>query len=65
MSAIFWRRAIGREDFGDREEDTVLIIGAGPTGICTMLRAAETAKQIVMCERTPGARIRPALPQLR
>ena len=33
-------------------EDTVLIIGAGPTGICTMLCARlKRPKQIVMCEK--------------
>lgn len=34
------------------EEDTVLIIGAGPTGICTLLCVMlKNPKQIVVCER--------------
>lgn len=34
------------------EDDTVLIIGAGPTGICTLLSVMlKNPKQIIMCEK--------------
>ena len=34
------------------EEDTVLIIGAGPTGICTLLSVMlKNPKCIIMCEK--------------
>lgn len=37
------------------QEDTVLIIGAGPTGICTLLCAMLTKpKRIVVCEKDPA-----------
>lgn len=36
------------------EEDTVLIIGAGPTGICTMLCVMlKKPRRIVVCEKSP------------
>ena len=36
-------------------EDTVLIIGAGPTGICTLLCAAlKEPKRIIACEKDPA-----------
>lgn len=36
------------------EEDTVLIIGAGPTGICTLLcTMLKHPKRIIMCEKSP------------
>lgn len=36
------------------EDDTVLIIGAGPTGICTLLCAMlKRPKRIVVCEKSP------------
>lgn len=35
------------------EDDTVLIIGAGPTGICTLLSVMlKNPKRIIMCEKT-------------
>lgn len=37
-----------------KEEDTVLIIGAGPTGICTLLCAMlKRPKRIIVCEKSP------------
>ena len=37
-----------------QKEDTVLIIGAGPTGICTLLCAMlKEPKRIIVCERIP------------
>ena len=36
------------------EEDTVLIIGAGPTGICTLLCALlKHPKRLIICEKSP------------
>ena len=36
-------------------EDTVLIIGAGPTGICTLLCVMlKTPKRIIVCEKDPA-----------
>ena len=36
------------------EEETVLIIGAGPTGICTLLCAMlKRPKRIIVCEKSP------------
>ncbi len=36
------------------EEDTVLIIGAGPTGICTLLCAMlKNPRRIIICEKSP------------
>lgn len=38
-------------------EDTVLLIGAGPTGICTLLCAmSKRPKRIVVCEKSPERR---------
>ena len=35
------------------EDDTVLIIGAGPTGICTLLCAMlHKPKRIIVCEKS-------------
>ena len=37
------------------EEDTVLIIGAGPTGICTLLCVLlKNPKRIIVCEKDPA-----------
>ena len=37
------------------EDDTVLIIGAGPTGICTLLCVMlKTPKRIIVCEKDPA-----------
>lgn len=39
------------------EEDTLLIIGAGPTGICTLLCAMlHRPRRIIVCEKEPGRR---------
>ena len=39
------------------EEDTVLIIGAGPTGICTLICAMlHNPKQIIVCEKSEERR---------
>lgn len=36
------------------EDDTVLIIGAGPTGICTLLCVMlKNPKRIIICEKSP------------
>ena len=36
------------------EDDTVLIIGAGPTGICTLLCVMlKNPKRIIVCENPP------------
>lgn len=36
-------------------EDTVLILGGGPTGICTLLCALlKRPRQIILCEKDPG-----------
>lgn len=38
-------------------EDTVLILGAGPTGICTLLcTRLKKPKQVIMCEKDPERR---------
>ena len=38
-------------------EDTVLIIGAGPTGICTLLCVLlKTPKRVILCEKDPARR---------
>ena len=39
------------------QEDTVLIIGGGPTGLCTMLCARlKHPKRIILCEKDPSRR---------
>lgn len=39
------------------EEDTVLIIGAGPTGICTLLSVMlKTPRRIIVCEKSEARR---------
>lgn len=39
------------------EEDTVLIIGAGPTGVCTLLCAMlKSPERIIVCEESPERR---------
>lgn len=48
-------------------DDTVLIIGAGPTGICTLLCVMlHTPKKIIVCEREPQRRqfVREHYPQV-
>lgn len=38
-------------------EDTVLVIGAGPTGLCTLLCVMlKKPKRIIVCEKSPGRR---------
>ncbi len=40
-----------------KEDDTVLIIGAGPTGLCTMLCVMlKSPKHIIVCEADPARR---------
>lgn len=48
LATGFWAARISEI----REEDTVLIIGAGPTGICTLLCARlKGPKRIIVCEK--------------
>lgn len=48
LATGFWAARISEI----KEEDTVLIIGAGPTGICTLLCAMlKTPKKIIVCEK--------------
>lgn len=50
LATGFWAARISKIT----EEDTVLIIGAGPTGICTLLCAMlRNPKQIIVCEKDP------------
>ena len=54
LATGFWAARISEI----KPEDTVLIIGAGPTGICTLLCVMlKHPKRIVLCEKDP-ARIR-------
>ena len=49
LSTGFWATRIS--DVG--EEDTVLVLGAGPTGICTLLCAMlKRPRRIIVCERS-------------
>ena len=44
----------GLPAFRDFPEDTVLIIGAGPTGVCTLLcTLLKHPKRIIVCEKSP------------
>lgn len=53
LATGFWAARISEI----KEEDTVLIIGAGPTGICTLLCVMlKHPKQIIVCEKDPGRR---------
>lgn len=48
LATGFWAARISEI----QKEDTVLIIGAGPTGICTLLCAMlKTPKKIIVCEK--------------
>lgn len=48
LATGFWASRIS----GIKENDTVLIIGAGPTGICTLLCAMlKNPKKIIVCEK--------------
>ena len=50
LATGFWATRIS----GINEEATVLIIGAGPTGICTLLCAMlRHPKRIIVCEKSP------------
>lgn len=50
LATGFWATRIS--EIG--EEDTVLIIGAGPTGICTLLCVLlKRPKRIIVCEKSP------------
>lgn len=51
LATGFWAAKISEI----QHDDTVLIIGAGPTGICTLLCAAlKEPKRIVVCEKDPA-----------
>ena len=51
LATGFWAARISEI----KEEDTVLIIGAGPTGICTLLCVMlKNPKRIVVCEKDEG-----------
>ncbi len=48
LATGYWATRIS----GIKEEDTVLIIGAGPTGICTLLCVMlQNPKRIIICEK--------------
>lgn len=50
LATGFWAARISEIS----EEDTVLIIGAGPTGLCTMLCAMlKKPRYIIVCEKSP------------
>lgn len=51
LATGFWATCISEIT----EEDTVLIIGAGPTGICTLLCVMlKQPKRIIICEKDPA-----------
>ena len=51
LATGFWAARISEI----KEEDTVLIIGAGPTGICTLLCVMlKNPKRIIVCEKDPA-----------
>lgn len=53
LATGFWAARIAEIS----EEDTLLIIGAGPTGICTLLCAMlRRPRRIIVCERSPERR---------
>lgn len=50
LATGFWAARISEIS----EEDTVLIVGAGPTGICTLLCVMlKRPRRIIVCERSP------------
>lgn len=50
LATGFWAARISEIS----SEDTVLIIGAGPTGVCTLLCAMlHTPRRIIICEKSP------------
>lgn len=53
LATGFWAARISEI----KQEDTVLIIGAGPTGICTLLCVRlKHPKRIIVCEKDPDRR---------
>lgn len=53
LATGFWAARIAEI----KEEDTVLILGAGPTGICTLLCAMlKNPKRIIVCEKDTSRR---------
>ena len=63
LATGFWAAEIGEI----REEDTVLILGAGPTGLCTLLCVLlKGPARVVVCEKDPGrlAFVRQHYPQV-
>ena len=51
LATGFWASRIS----GITKEDTVLIIGAGPTGVCTLLCAMlKRPERIIVCEKDPA-----------
>lgn len=53
LATGFWATRISEI----KKEDTVLIIGAGPTGICTLLCVMlKNPKKIIVCEKDEGRR---------
>lgn len=53
LATGFWAARISEI----KEDDTVLIIGGGPTGICTLLCVMlKNPKKIVLCEKSPERR---------
>ena len=50
LATGFWATRISEIS----EDDTVLIIGAGPTGICTLLCVMlKKPRRIIVCEKSP------------
>ena len=50
LATGFWATRISEI----KEEDTVLVIGAGPTGICTLLCVLlKDPRRIIVCEKSP------------
>ena len=63
LATGFWAAEIGEI----RKEDTVLILGAGPTGLCTLLCVLlKGSARVVVCEKDPGrlAFVRQHYPQV-
>ena len=53
LATGFWAARISEI----KEDDTVLIIGGGPTGICTLLCVMlKNPKEIILCEKSPERR---------
>ena len=54
LATGFWAARISEI----KEDDTVLIIGGGPTGICTLLCVMlKNPKKIVLCEKSPERQV--------